>query len=420
MFDVVIIGAGPAGLFSAAEFINSGLSVCILEANKTAGKKLLITGQGKCNITNNTKLPDFIDHYGGIKKKRFVRKCLYSFSNSDLICFFEKLGLGLITREDGKVFPETEKASDVLNCLLRLLKKSDTEVFYERRVSEIHQEDGSFIVKTSSETSSSELFYAGNVIIAAGGFTFPTTGSNGDGFRLAASLGHTVVPPRPALSAVIAENESFKSFDNCAGISISCSIKPAGSRNTCYTGRLLFTHTGLSGPVIIDNSRDFHTGDSLILNLLPGYSAAELEEHFIRFCAEEGKSFIKSFFTGLELPSRLVENIFNTAGAGGGRLSSLRAAETSAVIRKKLIAAFNSAEIKIKTLEGRNKAMCTAGGVDISELNAATMESRLVEGLYFAGEVIDIDGDSGGYNLQFAFSSAKAAASAVVKKLSDG
>ena len=416
MFDVLVIGAGPAGLFAAFQCAAKGMSVCLLEAEKTAGKKLLITGQGKCNITNSLPVSEFVNRYGGQRAARFVKKSLFAFSNSDLVDFFSSQGLTLKEREDGKIFPASERSADALNLLLRLCTKSDVCIVYNRRVSSASKIKSNAKACFGIETLCREHYQSENIIIATGGFTYPTTGSNGDGYNIAESFGHNIVPPRPSLAAAVVSEKDFKAFCSCAGISAECSLKADGIKKP-FNGNLLFTHQGLSGPVIIDNSRDFSGGSQLRINLFPGYSADSLEQAMVEFCRCHGKNMIKSFFTGSDgkprLPSRLVEAVFNSAEIAP--VLNQRAADLSAMNRRKIINSFTELPLRIKSLEGRSKAMCTAGGVDISQIDSATMESRLVRGLYFAGEVIDIDGDSGGFNLQFAFSSAAAAAAGAAK-----
>ena len=407
IFDVIIIGGGPAGLFSAALCAEAGLKTCLYETNKSAGKKLLITGQGRCNITNTEAISEFINRYGS--KTRFVRKCLYAFSNTDLTDLFNSRGLKLIARSDGKVFPESEKAADVLKHLLEMCRKSGVNIIYGSRITSVGVKDGFFTVQNESAAS-------GCLILATGGFTFPSTGSLGDGYTIAESLGHRTVTPKPSLTGIIADAGDYKLFSCCAGTAIDCEVSlfRNNSKTGAYGGRLLFTHRGLSGPVIIDNSRDFFPGDEIRLNLLPELRYEDAAAGFIRYCAEHGKNRIKNFFTSFGIPDRIVGSVFARSGASAA--SSEQAAAVSAGDRKKLLSAFCALSFRIEATEGKNRAMCTAGGIDTAEINPATMESRLMPGLFFAGEIIDVDGDSGGYNLQFAFSSAHAAASAVQRR----
>ncbi len=432
-YDVMIIGAGPAGLLAASECARAGLKTILLESQPKAGRKLLITGSGKCNITNSLAMDDFINRYGD--KSRFVRNCLYSFSNNDLIEFFEKNGLTLKIKSNGCVYPESERASDVLKCLMNMCKKSDILIKYNTKINSVSFHDGLFKASPgiSSDSCSANASESPNtsgnlnvtaseyrsrfMIIAAGGFTWPSTGSDGSGYRLAKALGHSIVEPRLALTSVTACDEDYKHLKDCSGISIECGIKQYRvssenpDRKGSYTGSLLFTQTGLSGPVILNSSRYFCTGDILKLNFFPGLGKDELNRKIINFCSTNGKSMVKSFFTSGGLPERLVKAVFTSAGCA--LETEIRAAELASELRKKLSTAFTALPIKIKSLEGREKAYCTAGGVDTSEINPKTMESKIIPNLYFAGEVIDVDGDSGGFNLQFAFSSAKAAAETI-------
>lgn len=416
-WDVIIIGAGPAGLFAAAECGAEGLKTCILESNRSAGKKLLVTGQGKCNITNSAELSNFITHYG--TKTRFVRKCLYAFSNRDMIELFTKTGLPLEARADGKVFPVSEQASDVREYLLGLCRTAKVTIKYNSSIGRIAHVDGLFSAFSDEEKPSATatpIATAAKLIIATGGYTLPSTGSNGSGYNLARMLGHELVAPRPSLTGIVVEPEDFTPFITCAGIALDCELNlyRDNSKVGNYIGRILFTHKGLSGPVIIDNSRDFLQGDELQINLVPGRNSESLSADFISYCSMKGKTSIKHFFTDCKLPDRLISSVFSRSGAEAAR--SEKSADIKASDRKKLVNAFTALSFGLKSPEGRSKAMCTAGGLDTSEINPATMESRLITSLYFAGEIIDVDGDSGGYNLQFAFSSGRAAAKSILNQ----
>jgi len=421
-YDLAVIGAGPAGLFAAVKASNAGLSVCIAEANSRPGLKLLVTGQGKCNITNSVGLPDMLKKYG--QREKFVRKCLYAFSADDLTEFFNGCGLRLTERDDGKIFPETESARDVLNCLLNMCTKSDIDIMYNRRISGVSAENGRFGLCTGN--GNEPFASASSLLIATGGMSYPSTGSRGDGYLLAEQFGHTIIVPKPALSSLKILPDALHFFRGCAGITVSCSLslfrdgKKLHSYGTREHGILLYTHTGLSGPVIIDNSRDFRSGDELAVNLIPHLNPEEAGTRLLAFCNSNGKSGIKRFFTEEGVPGRLASAVIDYAlsaaesadsGAGLSKSSGdIRCAELSAQNRRKILEAFTALRFSVAGVDGFKKAMCTAGGVDTAEINPSTMESRLQPGLFFAGEVIDVDGDSGGYNLQFAFSSAAAAA----------
>ncbi len=290
-FDLIIIGAGPAGLFSAIQCASKGLSVCIFESGKSAGKKLLLTGQGKCNITNSLPPADFINHYGS--KLRFVRNCIYSFSNNDLINFFLSGGLKLVDRGDGKIFPESESSVDVLNHLLSLCRKYDVQFRFNSRVSSADH-DGTRFTTTSSKSNAS----AGALLIATGGFTFPSTGSDGSGYNLAENFGHNIVPLKPALAGIVTNKITAEKLSYCSGISVECSctlVRNAKHLNR-YCGKLLFTHNGLSGPVIIDNSRDFSPEDILKINLMHNMSFEDLNTSLIEYSRSNGKSSLKTYF----------------------------------------------------------------------------------------------------------------------------
>ncbi|MDC7124416.1 MAG: aminoacetone oxidase family FAD-binding enzyme [Spirochaetales bacterium] len=412
-YDLIIIGAGAAGLFTAVKASENGVKTAVFESGNKAGRKLLITGQGKCNITNSVQTQDFIKKYGD--KTKFVRKSLYSFQNTDLTSFLSKNGLKTFTREDGKVFPETERASDITKLMMKKCKKENITFFYNSKITKIIKQKNNFLLFVNE--SEKALATASKLIISTGGFTFPKTGSDGSGFKLAERLGHKIVSPKESLCGTIIKKAIFSNFSNCSGITVTANIK-LFRHSKCikkYTNTsILLTHNGLSGPGIIDNSRDFYPEDILQISFFTNTTSEILNNEILDFCKTSGTKLVKSFFTSKGIPERLVSTLLKTAS--NDNILTMKAAELPAKTRKEIIAAFTEYNFVIDMLEGRNKAMCTCGGVDTSEINPSTMESRIVDGLYFAGEVIDVDGDSGGYNLQFAFSSAHSAITSIVTK----
>ncbi len=402
-YEFIITGAGPAGLFAGILAAQAGVKTLILEGEKSPGKKLLISGEGKCNLTNSAPVQEFFSRYG--QKNNFVKNALMHFDNRALINFFTEHNTPLYSRDDGKVFPVSERSRDILETLLKACSTAGAEIETNRRVTGIEYSDKHFIVKTDTD-----IFRSSNILLAAGGFTYPSTGSRGDGYLLSSGLGHKVIAPRASLAAVKISDYSIAEIAGIAcdtEISLFREDRKAGS----YIGRMLFTHTGVSGPVIIDNSRDFLPGDILSVNFLPENSREEISGHIESLIKENGKKLLKNTLPAVGLPESLVSIFLKSAGIA----SNKKSAEVSAKERKQVINCIMSFEMKIERLI-KKTAMCTAGGVSTNEIDRRTMESRIVPGLYFAGEIIDVDGDSGGYNIQFAFSSAALAVSSLLTK----
>ena len=393
-FDVIVIGAGPAGLFAAFTSAEKGLKVCLLEKKDSPGLKLLISGTGQCNVTHAGPIGDFLNHYG--EKSRFVRPALYGFSNNDLVAFFETRGLPLKEVNMGKIFPETLSSKDILRVLIHECKRQGVTILYDAGVTRITNGTTGFEVQTPLDH-----YLTQNVVITTGGRSYPTTGSTGDGYALAQQLGHSIADVAPSLSPVYIENYAFTS---CAGISLNqatIQLYRNSKKIRQTTGDVLFTHKGLSGPGIIDFSRYILPGDQLKLALVDFKNTAEFEKDFLAEVSANGKKLLKNLLTRYEVPERLVVSIFELHHIS----SDIKSADLDKKTRKLIVDSFMELPFMVDRLGGFKEAMCTRGGVTLSEVNPNTMESRIVKGLYFAGEVLDIDGDTGGYNIQFACSS---------------
>jgi predicted Rossmann fold flavoprotein len=393
--DVLIIGAGPAGIFTGINIDGGKLDTVILEKNSSAGKKLLISGGGQCNITHSGNISDFLDKYGD--KKRYIRNVLYGFTNEDLVEFFRKRGLEMKTEESGKIFPKTRKAEDILNILLNELKKNNVEVEYNTQVLDVEYEDmiEKYIVKTSGKN-----YEAKNLVIAVGGKSYPNTGSTGDGFTIAKKLGHKVVKPKLALTPIYIKVYPFKDLSGIS-INVSLSLWRESKKIKETTGDMLFTHINLSGPVVLDFSRYVNPGDVLKINFLTDKNKEFFRKEVIASLQNYGSKHIKTFISDLDIPNRLGEKIIEISEIKKDKIC----AEITKEQREKLIKNLIEMSLTVDRLGDYHLAMVTAGGVDLSHINRKTMESKLIKNLYFAGEVMDIDGDTGGYNIQWAFSS---------------
>lgn len=392
-WDIIIIGGGPAGLFAACSLPKTQ-RVLLLEKNEQVGKKLLVSGSGQCNLTHSGDILDFFPRFnqGG----RFVRRALSLFSNAMLMEFFTSRGLRLVVREDGKVFPESLKARDVLDLLLERIEKLGHEIHTHEAVRALEQDpECGFVVRTDRAEYTAE-----SVLVATGGITYPALGSTGDGQDWAEHLGHRVVAMHGGLSPVRSREVQAGDLSGIVLSGAAVSLLRGGKKAGEYHGELLFTHRGLSGPVVIDHSRDFAQGDVLRIDL--GLDLQQLNPR---------KSLLNALTASM--PERLARHILDRIGIGGQEtLSSLRKEP-----RKALETLLHALDFSIDEVGRLEDSMVTCGGVGFSDVSVKTLESRLAEGLYFAGEVLDIDGESGGYNLQAAFSTGALVARSILDKI---
>lgn len=397
-FDVVIIGAGPAGLFCAANL--AGLRVCILEKMNLPGRKLLLSGSGQCNITHAGSMGDYALHFGDASHAAFLKPALRALSNTDLLTFFEKRGMTFETTDAGKVFPTTRSADDVLDVLLDACDAAGVEILYEERVESVKKDGERFVVSTAYGK-----YLARCLVVAAGGSSYPKTGSSGDGVRLSEMLGHSIVEPKEALTPVYAENFRLADLSGLSFENVSLTIWRDGKKIGANTNDLLITRFGFSGPCVLDASRAMQAGDVLKISFTQ-LSAEAVDALLVERCRKEGGRLVSNLLYGLGVPDRLVKSLIEEAEIA----EDTKGSQLSAVSRKALVRLITSYEVKIAHLGDFSISMATAGGVSLAEVNKKTCESKLHPGLFFAGEVLDIDGDTGGYNLQAAFSTAYLAA----------
>ncbi len=392
MYDLIIIGGGAAGLFAGARAAEAGLRFCILEKMNQCGLKLLTSGSGQCNLSHAGDIRDFTECYGAAA--RFVKPSLYELDNSSLVSWLEERGLPCFDRGDGKIFPRSMNSRDVRDLFQGLSRGG--KIFWKQTVCSVTPEDGYFTVASGSDS-----FKGCRLLICCGGASYPSTGSEGDGYEMARSLGHTVVTPVPALTPVFINPFSL---DSCAGIAlpVSAELYEQGRKKAAFGGDLLITHKGFSGPVILNNSRLMREGDELRISWLPGMERDEVEEELQKRRKHSGKKSLKSGLSFPGIPESLLKVLISLSGLRGEDLL----AQLSKKGRRAFLDHLCSCSFRINGLGGFNTAMVTAGGVDRKEVNPKTMESRIVPGLFFAGEILDVDGETGGYNLQFAFSSA--------------
>jgi len=402
--DVIVVGGGPAGLFCAAR-LPADRAVAVLERMPGPGRKLLLSGSGQANLTHEGDLSSFLGRYGD--HGQFLRHALRAFPNRSVMAWFAGRGLPLEARDDGKVFPVSLDAADVLETLRAACLENGVGIVCGVRVRSVERYGGGFVVHADGES-----WCSGAVVIATGGMSYPRTGSTGDGYRLARSLGHRVVEPRPALAPV---EPAPYGFADLAGVTVPDAgfrVVRDGRRVAAGQGPLLFTHTGLSGPGVLDLSRDLQPGDQLLVDFVPGIAPEALDAHLVRLCGERGSARVRTALAPLNLPERLLRRLLQETGIPeeltGARLDRDR--------RRRLAGALGGLPFAVARVGGFSIAMATAGGVALDEVNPKTMESALVPGLFFAGEVLDIDGDTGGFNLQAAFSTAAMAAATLGRR----
>ncbi|MHB1036020.1 MAG: BaiN/RdsA family NAD(P)/FAD-dependent oxidoreductase [Pirellulales bacterium] len=401
-FDVAVIGAGAAGLLAATCAAERGRRTLLLEKNRRPGAKILISGGTRCNLTHAAQPRDIVAAFG--PTGRFLHSALAALGPEDLRELFAAEGVPTKIEPGGKVFPASDRASDLLAALLRRLQRTQCTLALEEPLQQLERADEGFHLTTARRTLS-----AGKVVLTTGGQSYPGCGTTGDGYRFAAELGHTVVAARPALVPVTVNAPWVQALQGVTVPEVAVRlIDPAApSKKACLAecrGSFLFTHFGLSGPAVLDISR-YITGharpETLVLqcDFLPDLTEAVLDERLRQEAAVAGKRQLASILPH-ELPRRLGEAVLEQAGVP----AETKAAELSKAQRGRLVEAIKRSAIPVTGTRGFDKAEVTAGGVRLDEVDSRTLQSKLVPGLYFAGEVLDLDGPIGGYNFQAAFS----------------
>lgn len=392
-FDWIIIGAGAAGLFAAARA--EGASVLVLERGTRAGRKMKISGAGQCNFTHAEGVSDMSGHYGD--KKNFVRHALGKLDPNRLMDFFERIGVPSVVREDGKVFPASLKAEDLIEALLQTARAHGVRFeFNQKAESILPMVSGGFEVACQGE-----VFHGRRILLACGGSSYPMTGSDGSGLLFAESLGLETIPPRPSLSPVYHQDGALHGLAGVVLTQAQYRYKdPGGVR--AFKGDVLFTHTGLSGPGILNASRWMKAGGVIELSF-SGMDSASFEASLLEASARQGTKQFKTVLRaliGTRSISELIEAMLGETAVQTNMASVSKAMRQQAV---KLATAY---EVKLTAIGDLRSAMATAGGVSTKEVVARTMMVKRIPGLYLAGEVVDVDGDTGGYNLHWAFASA--------------
>ena len=412
--NVIVIGGGPAGMMAAIASAENENSVILLEKKERLGRKLLITGKGRCNITSSLPIEEFIQNIPG--NGQFLYSAFKNYTNNDIVKFFNEEGLEVKEERGNRIFPVTDRSLDVLKCFTKRLKKLNVKIEYNMEVTEITPRDKNGKLKV--KTANNKNFEGDKVILATGGKSYPLTGSTGDGYELAKKLGHTVTKIRPSLVPLEAfEQNMCKELQGLSLRNVNIELKNKENNKIIYQdfGEMLFTHFGVSGPTILSGSAHlvrYRNIDEILKNkkivlsidFKPALSEEKLDERILRDFAEFKNKQFKNSLDKL-LPQKLIPVIIEKSGINPNK----KVNEINKKERHRLVELLKNFEITIKGFRPIDEAIVTSGGINIKEINPKTMESKLVDGLCFAGEIIDVDAYTGGFNLQIAYSTGYAA-----------
>jgi predicted Rossmann fold flavoprotein len=404
MVDTILIGTGASGLFLAANL--PGCSVLALEKTDRPGRKLLISGGGKCNLTNRDDVRTFLSHFRDRRMAQFLAPALQHFPTEATIRWFSDHGLPLTARCDGKVFPRCMDASAVVRTLYETAVRDGVSFEFGQQVQTIENHDHGFSVHTNERT-----YEAKTVVLATGGMSYPATGSTGDGYAIAKAFGHTVVPPTPALVGItVAGYRYAKLAGNAIRDSRIDFFRPGEQRRYMQAcGDLLFTHDGLSGPAILDHAREIRRGDLLKASLTGTENKDLSRKALFALFSENPRKQVYTLLKAKGLVAPLAQQLLGAVGIGMEETCANLHKEK----RKELVTLLFDHPFTVSAKKGFSSAMVTAGGLSTEEFDRKTMQSKIVPGLYAVGELLDVDGKSGGYNIQAAFSMAMLAARSI-------
>jgi predicted Rossmann fold flavoprotein len=408
MIDVIIVGAGAAGMLAAGVAANRGQNVTLIEKNEKPGRKLMITGKGRCNVTNACDINEFMSNVP--RNGRFLYSALTQFSSQDTMDFFEDLGVRLKVERGKRVFPESDKSSDIVDALHSFVQKSGCKHLHGS-VQEIVINGGNC---TGVKLEDGRIISGKKVMICTGGKSYPLTGSTGDGYRLAEQAGHTITPLSPSLVPLETEESWVKELQGLSLRNIEIEVTDTVTEKSIYRelGEMLFTHFGVSGPLILSASshmREMQKGRYKIsIDLKPGLTDEQLDNRLQRdFLKYNNKNFSNAL--NELLPSKIIPVFVALCGID----ENLKVNQLTKEMRKQILCLLKHFEITVRGFRPIEEAIITSGGVNVSETNPKTMESKLIHGLFFAGEILDCDAYTGGFNLQIAFSTGFVAGNSV-------
>lgn len=415
--NIIVVGGGAAGMMAAITAAEQGNKVILLEKMESLGKKLLITGKGRCNITNSAEMEVFMQNIP--ENSKFLYSAFNKFNNQDIIDFLNKQGVATKVERGGRVFPVSDKAQDVLNALKNKLNELCVQIKLNFEVTGILTEAGTITGIEGKKNGKTERIMADKVILATGGKSYPITGSTGDGYIIAKKVGHTITNIKPSLVPLTCNTDSLELCQQMQGLSLkNVAIKVKDQEKVIYEdfGEMLFTHFGVSGPIILSASailvRYKNISDllkqnkiKLVIDLKPALDIEKLDNRILRDF-EELKN--KQFKNSLEqlLPRKMIEPVIDISGINKEK----RINEITKEERKRIVNILKNFELTLNGFRNIEEAIITSGGIDLKEINPKTMESKIIKGLYFAGEIIDLDAFTGGFNLQIAWSTGYTAA----------
>ena len=409
MKKVFVIGGGAAGMMAACQAAAGGNEVTILEQNEKLGKKLFITGKGRCNLTNAGEMDDLFANV--MSNRKFLYSAFYGFDNQQVISFFEEQGLSTKVERGNRVFPRSDHSSDVIAAMKRALDRAGVRVRLHTRAEQLLTEENHV---TGVQLSDDRCLLSDAVIVATGGLSYPSTGATGDGYRMAESSGHRLVECTPSLVPFETEETWVKELQGLSLRNVSVLVLHGKKKLYEDFGEMLFTHFGVSGPLILSASGSikpklFSEGLKLFIDLKPALFEEQLDQRILRdFDGMKNKQFQNALVH--LLPAKMIPVVIRLSGIRPEK----RVNEISREERQSLVNLLKNLPLTIKGLRGWNEAIITKGGVSVKDVNPSTMESKLVQGLYFCGEVLDLDALTGGYNLQIAWSTGYLAGSSIL------
>lgn len=416
---VLVIGAGAAGMMAAISAAYEGNEVIVYEHNEKPGKKIYITGKGRCNITNACETEELFPKI--MSNSKFMYSAIYNFTNQDAIDMFNRLGCPTKVERGDRVFPVSDKSSDVISALQKEMKKNNIKLYYNANVEDVCVEEGKFVAIKVSQNGKKMKVNGDKLIIATGGLSYPSTGSTGDGYEFARKLGHTVTELRPSLVPYNLKGSEYRELQGLSLRNVDLTVKINDKKIYKDMGELLFTHFGISGPLVLSScpilikeldkinnknkkkkakGQDLDNIDvKLSIDLKPALTVEQLDGRILR---DFEKNINKNFSNSLDelLPKKLIPIVIRRSNIDPNKKVSFVTKEE----RNKLVSVIKNLDYDFLSFRGYAEAIITKGGVSVKEINPSTMESKIVKGVFFAGEVLDVDAVTGGYNLQIAWS----------------